>query len=82
MKVTAQYFGANLSSPEGTDVEHFESIQSARKAFLSRADFDPQYPCQEEESSEILLWKGVLDDVTDYYPDYRLCIGSRGGANI
>ena len=80
MRYTAQYFGANLALPEGTEVEYFDSLQSAKNAFWRRTDFDPQYPCQ-DNSAEMLLWKGMLLDVEDLYPDYRLYIGPKGGVN-
>lgn len=78
MNITAQYFGPNLVAPEGNDVEHFSSLQDAKDALWRRADFDPYYPCQ-DESAEMVIWRGTLTDVTDLYPDYRLYVGPKGG---
>lgn len=79
MKVTAQWFGgSSYGAPDGTEVEHYGSIKNAKDVLYSRADnADGRTPCVEE--SEMLIWLGTLDDVTDQYPEFRLYFGPRGG---
>ena len=74
----AWFGGSSYAAPSGTDVEYAPSIKAAKEILYARAENrDGRTPCVEE--SEMLVWRGKLDDTTDVYPDLRLCFGPRGG---
>lgn len=79
MKVTMFFHGGSsyavfdVHNPR--DAETFSSMRAAKRAFESRADFDPKYPCV--ENPEAWIFKGA-DVVGQEYPDYLLKLGKRG----
>lgn len=67
------------------DIEVFDTLQDAKDAFRSRADFDPYYPCVSQDEPEgggpeAWLWfKRKPEDDGDLYPEVLLQFGPRGG---
>ena len=91
MKVYGIFYGGCNYSQTITNrsVEEFSSIKQARDIFESRADFDPYYPCVDEESAEMQLFfsdpRNDEDDdslIDPGYPDRVLSMGPRGGVHI
>lgn len=76
-KVAALWYGgSNYAAPDpGRDLEQFTSIADAKRAFASRADFDPFYPCVDEDACEMHLYLG--GEYHDNGPDRVLTIGGR-----
>lgn len=68
------------------DVEEFDSVAEAQRAFESRAvSFDYAYPCVDESAEMWLFWADVRTKgepdwfLSDILPDRVLSIGPRGG---
>ena len=81
MRVYALWYGGpSYGAPEIVDREEFKSLASARRAYESRAEFDPYYPCVEE--SEMQIFKSDPAKSTDPYPDLVLTMGPRGGVRV
>ena len=63
------------------DRERCESIKDAKDTFWRRADFDPSFPCVEQDGTEAYLYFGK-DGKHGDYPDRRIYFGPRGGVRI
>ena len=81
MKVKALWYGgSNYASPDpARDLESFSSMAEAKRSFAARADFDPYYPCVDEEQTEMHVYLG---DYSENGPDRVLTIGKRGGVQV
>lgn len=63
------------------DVETFDSLRDAKRAFSYRAERrDPYYPCVEDSSA--LVWRTDPRGKRDPYPDLELVMGPRGGVQV
>lgn len=74
------YGGSNYAAPDGhnpTHCEYYNSIKSAGKVLQSRSDFDPYYPCVDETTCEMHLYRG--GEYHENGPDVVLTLGKRGG---
>ena len=79
MKVWTQWCGGpGYSAPQREDLEAFDSLRDAELEFLSRADFDPYYPCVEDSRMLIYLAEPNPAD-PDWIPDRIIELGPRGG---
>lgn len=88
MRVWAIFHGGFSYSPNWTegDVEEFDSIAEAQRAFETRiAGYDSYYPATDDSASMWLFWADVRVArdpdayLTDILPDRVLAIGPRGG---
>jgi hypothetical protein len=70
--------GCNYSAPTVDDLEIFDSLSDAMRAFRARADFDPYYPCIENPEA----WLFFAQPENDLYPDRVLTLGPRGGVRV
>lgn len=76
------YGGSNYAAPNGhdeQDIERFDSLKDAKDAFWRRVDFDPYYPCVDEDTAEMAVYFG-----TEYHengPDRVIRLG-RGGVKV
>jgi len=88
MKCWGIFWGGSSYSSYITnrDVEEFSSIGSAKGVFWGRIDFDPYYPCVNEDEAEMQIF--FNDPRTDEkpealidpgYPDRIIRMGPRGG---
>ena len=72
------YGGSNYSAPDPSrDLETFASLQDAKDTFWRRADFDPHYPCVDEETAELHVYFGA--EYNEDGPDRIVRMGPRGG---
>ena len=69
----------SFSSPQGDDVKHCSNKADIRWYLDDWADTVSRYS---EESVEVLVWRGTLEDVTDVCPDWVATLGPRGGMNL
>lgn len=75
------YGGSSYAAPDpDRDLEHFESIKEAASTFAARADFDPFYPCVDEETAELHVYLGR--EYHESGPDRIVRFGPRGGVRI
>ena len=81
LKYTVQFYISGYANPEGTIVEHYNSLSAIKAALQSEHDRAEQYGAG-YEPSEAIIWIGCYDDVTDLYPDKQAIMGSRGGVTI
>ena len=89
MKVVMVWYGGReYARPEEDDGEEFSSLSAAKRAFAARADYDPYYPCVEEDTPdnggpEGYIYFGSLED---WCPangaDRVLSFGPRGGVRV
>lgn len=81
-KVAALWYGgSSYADPDpDRDLERFDSLQDAKRAFEARADFDPYYPCVDEETCEMHVYLG--GEYHEDGPDRVLRIGKRGGVRV
>lgn len=79
--VALWYGGCNYAAPNpDRDLERFDSLKAAARAFEARADHDPFYPCVEEEQTEMHVYFG-----TAYHengPDRLIRFGRRGAVRV
>ena len=82
MRVTALWYGGfNYAAPDpDRDAERFDSLQDAARTFAARADFDPYYPCVDEDSTEMHVYIG--EGTHEDGPDRIIRLGKRGGVRI
>lgn len=72
------YGGANYAAPDpARDAEYFGSIAEAGRVLQARADHDPYYPCVDEATTELHLYRG--GEYHENGPDVVLTLGRRGG---
>lgn len=77
------YGGSNYAAPNGydpRDCERFASLKEARDAFCRHVDWDPYYPCVDEEVAEMHVYFG-----TAYHengPDWIIRLGPNGGVGV
>ena len=77
------YGGSDYAAPNGhddRDVERFQSLKDAADTFWRRSDFDPYYPCVDDETTEMHVYFG-----TEYHengPDRIIRLGKRGGIKV
>lgn len=76
MKYTIQLHIAGYASPMGTDVEHHNSLASAREA-LRQAQREAQRYGAGYDTPLALGYIGHLEDVTDIYPDFKLTLSRK-----
>jgi hypothetical protein len=81
MHVTCLWYGgSNYSAPDpDRDLERFDTLNDAKAAFWRRADFDPQYPCVDEDRCEMHVYLG---EYTGNGPDRIIKMGRRGGVIV
>ena len=88
MKCYGLFHGGGSYSPWvcNRDIESFDSIQQAKYIFEARLNFDPHFPCVDEEQATMILFfddprtEGEPDDFIDTsLPDRLLETGPRGG---
>lgn len=88
MKCYGIFHGGYSYSPNWTesDVEEFDSIAEAQRAFEGRiAGYDSYYPATDDSASMWLFWADVRVQgnpeayLSDILPDRVLAIGPRGG---
>lgn len=79
MRVWVQWYGGpNYRTPEYDEYEEFSSIKNAKWAFWSRFN-DGYFPCVDEDTAEMFVFKYDPFTVTDRYPDFSFKLGPRGG---
>jgi len=78
---TVQFIIAGYAMPDGSDVQHYNSLESIARALQSEHDSAENYGAGYEPSKAI-IWKGELDSVQDIYPDKVAIIGPRGGVSF
>lgn len=81
MKYTVQFIIAGYAMPEGRDVEQYKSLADIKSALIWNHDQAQAYGAA-YAPSEAIIWKGVVDDVTDVYPDLIATTGPRGGVSL
>jgi hypothetical protein len=75
------YGGSNYASPDpDRDLESFDSLSTAAGVFEARADFDPMFPCVDDETAEMHVYFG--SEYHDNGPDRIIRFGKRGGIRI
>ena len=81
MKYTIQLHTESgcFAPPQGDDVRHCTSQADIRWHLDNWADTVSRYS---EESVEVLVWRGTLEDVTDAYPDWIATLGPKGGMHL
>ena len=83
MRVYALWYGgSNYAAPEIKDREEFRSLQAAKDALWRRADFDPFYPCVDDEACEMQVYRTDPAELADPYPDLIIKLGPRGGIRV
>jgi len=79
---TVQVFISGYAAPDGDDVEHFTSLACVKDYFrncVTEAEcYGAGYDSIDWEN-EAVIFKGLLDDVTDQYPDLIAKFGPRRG---
>ena len=79
--VALWYGGSSYAHPDpDRDLEHFDTLRAAADAFWRRADFDPYYPCVDEDTAEMHVYFGR--EYHDNGPDRIVRLGPRGGVRI
>ena len=84
MKVWGLWYGGSSYSVGSVkdDTEEFRSLKHAKNAFQSRADYDPYFPCVEQNETEMSVWFYDPTDIRDPYPDRILKLGPHGGVRV
>lgn len=83
MKCIGLWWGGNsYSAPDGhnpRDLEHFDSINDAKRTFEARANH-PGFPCVDEDLAEMHVYFG--GEYHENGPDRIICFGKRGGTLV
>jgi hypothetical protein len=79
--VALWYGGSNYSSPDpDRDLETFNSLREAITTFQARADFDPAFPCVDDDLTEMHVFFG--EEYHENGPDRVVRFGPRGGTRV
>jgi len=74
------YGGSNYAAPDGhntRDHEFYSSIRAAGEVLQARADQHPRFPCVDDDTCEMHLYRG--GQYHEDGPDVVLTLGTRGG---
>lgn len=92
MKVFMLWHGGSSYAPADQfnrkDIEQFDSIAEAKRAFAARGEgSDSYYPCvdtSEQEAGGASAWLCFSDpyQIPDLYPDRVMTFGPRGGVRV
>lgn len=77
------YGGSSYAPPDGhskRDWEPFDSLKDAARTFAARADFDPRFPCVDEEAAEMHVY--FSEEYHEDGPDRIIKFGPRGGIKV
>lgn len=77
------YGGSSYAAPNGhdpRDCEQFDSLKDAIATFEARADFDPAFPCVDEDTAEMHVYFG--SEYHENGPDRVVKFGPRGGTIV
>jgi len=77
---TVQVFISGYAAPDGDDVEHFTSLACVKDYFRNCVTEAERYgAAYDDGQNTAVICKGLLDDMTDQYPDLIARFGPRHG---
>lgn len=85
MKCYGLWYGGSSYAPADQfnkkDIDEFDSLTQAKNVFESRYNYNPYYPCVDDDAE---MWICFYDpfEVSDVYPDRIIKFGPRGGILI